>query len=262
VARWKDTGYSEREFRFWIAVAAAGLWALAAILVIDGRLDPRLGFLVVLLGAWIAWRRMRARTAEIEMVVGPDRVSVRDLAAGTPPVHLERSATGRLLAGETGPDWQERLLMLADDAGREVVRMRAGTAAVEFMEPSSATASWWRTHMPPGTSPTSPPRELSVAGLLGAWWPQADRRVSAPGGLRGRVDWKERDLVAFPAWDRRQRRLVGILVAAPLLLLLGVATAGRWSTSEVVAIVPPAVVGVTFGLRLLIAGGERRAGPG
>lgn len=254
VARLIDPGYSEREIRWWATVLLGSLWMIGSTIALEGRLDRRLLVVALLVGGLIGWQWLRRRPTDFEVVLEPDRLRVRDLLAGTPAVQIPRQGAGALLAAETGPDWRERLVLLTDDASREVLRCRASTAALQFRNTADASESWWGSNMPPGTSPQTPPSVVSAPALLGAWWPRLDQRWSVRGSLSVRRPWKEGDLATYAAWDRRQRRQNGLLLAGLLLFVYGLAIVATWpsTVAEAVEFLPPGIVGLALAVRSVL----------
>jgi hypothetical protein len=250
VARWKDPGVSERELR-WFGVLFLGvLWMFAATLVLERRLSLGLLGLAILVAAPFAWQWVRRRPSDLEMFLEPDRLRVRGLATATPTVELLRQHAGALVAEESGVDWRERFVVLTDDADRVVARFRARKARVEFREVGNASDSWWRSTMPPETEPRMPPTELSTTALLGAWWPQPDRRRSARGDFRVLRPWKEFDLRTYEAWDQRERRQAGFIMIGALLFIYFLAIMGvPWSMTDVFVFAPPGAIGIALLLR-------------
>jgi hypothetical protein len=251
VARWKDHGYSQREVRWWVALLVAWLWMGGATLVFEGRLDPRVPIVALLLGIWIGWTLFRRHAADLEMVVEPDRLRFRDITAGTPTVEVPRREAGELLAAESGLDWHVRLMVVTDASGRELLRFRAGNAAVQFRDTEGASPSWWRSNMPPHTTPSAPPSILSTTALLGTWWPRLDHRWSVRGSLGVRRAWIESSLSNYAAWDRRQRRHNALLLGGVLLFVYGLAIVTTWpvTVSEAIAFLPPGLVGLAIAVR-------------
>jgi hypothetical protein len=242
IALCHDPGYSVREVRWWSYALAGVLWLIGATLVLETRTDPRGFLLVVLIVGWIGWQWFRRRPADLELILGPDRLRIRDTLAGTPATQLEREDAGALLAAESGVDWRERFLMLTDENGQEVLRLRAGRAAVVFPDARDAPESWWRSVMPPGTSPERPPSHLSATALIGTWWPRPDQRWSVRGSAGVPRPWGEGDLATYEAWDRRQRRRNGLLVIGIVLVGIVLATvfgSGSWTVADLIVVGPP-----------------------
>lgn len=253
VARWRDPGYSAREHR-WAALVVVGLvWVNATTFALGGRWSAALVLLTLVVAGWIGWQRVRARPADLELVLWPDRLQIRDVTAQTPATQLVSGQVGALLAAETGLDWRERLLVLTDRTGTEVARVRAGRATVEVADADLASESWWRSTMPMGSSPQSPPTECAVTALLGAWWPRPDLRRSVRGSVRFLRPWKEGDLSAYDRWDRRQTRLNGSLVLGLVLFTSVLAVIGSWSwTLADVIVWLPVLVGVGLVIRAMV----------
>lgn len=178
-------------------------------------------------------------------------------------VRLVRAGAGQLFAGETGLDWRERHLVLTDAAGRETARFRAGRAAVEFPNQDDASIeadwseAWWRSTMPPGTTPQSPPGACFVTALLGAWWPWPDRRVSVRGNLGWQRPWREATLSDEPGWDRRQQRRNALIALATVAFVAAVAVVGvgvgSWTAGETVGIGLPTGLALVLLTRAAIA---------
>jgi hypothetical protein len=252
-ARWTDLGYSPLEVRVGLAFAAAFVWMTAATLALAGRVDARLVVVPVVIGVWLGWRWIRRRPSDIEVVLEPERMRIRH-GASAAWTELRRDDAGVRLAAETGLDWNERLLVLADSSGQEFLRTRARTGAVQVPDVSAARDAWWRATMPAGSSPQQPPTSLPVTALIGTWWPQPDARRSIRGNLGLTSRWKEPDLVGYSSWDRRQRRLNNLLVVATLLFVYGLAIAmtSPLSGTEIVAFLPPGVIGVVVCLRNIL----------
>jgi hypothetical protein len=254
IARWHYPGVGLRELRWWAFVLAALIWMVAALIVLEQRWSLQLTVLAAALGAWIGWRWLRRTPADLEVILEPDRLRFRKVGAESLALELLREDTGALLAAETGVDWRERYLLLADKDGREVLRVRAGLAQVAFPDAEATSANWWRSTMPSGSSPGSPPHSLPVTALVGAWWPWPDRRRSLRGSLGSQHPWKEASLGSFEAWDRRQRRLNGLLVIGLLVFVYVGAIVGTqsWTVSEIVAFGGPGIVGLALLVRALL----------
>jgi hypothetical protein len=251
VVRWKDHGFSQRDIRWWAYLLAGFVWITGGTLLLEGRLDFRLLLLLGLLGGRIAWQWARRRPGDFEMILEPEQVLIRDLAGGAPAIPLPRQRAGALLAFESGLDWRERLVLMTDDADQEVYRLRAAYRPVQVRDAAGATGSWWRSNMPADTSPLMPPTALSITALLGAWWPNPNRRSSVRGTSNIRRPWREGDLSTYAAWDRRQRRLYGLVLISLVVFVYGLAFVGSWpwTVTEAVEFLPPGLIGLALGAR-------------
>jgi hypothetical protein len=253
VAHWIDPGYSRFELRLGVGFAAAFLWIAGASAILRGRFEAGLFVIPLIVAAWLGWRWLRRRPAEIDLVLEPTRLRIRDGAAAS-WVELPRSHPGSLLAAERSLDWQERDLVLIDPAERVGVRPRAGICDVRFLNATDASDAWWRATMPAGTSRDQPPATLPATSLIGAWWPNPNDRWSIRGNLGFRSRWKEADLIGYAAWELRERRKNALIVIATLLFAgaAAIAAAGPLSDAEIVTFVPPFAIGLGAAVRALV----------
>jgi hypothetical protein len=261
VARWKDPGYSERELRWRVAVLIAWLWMGGTTFVLERHVDPRVVLFAVLLAAWVGWPLIRRHPAELELVLEPDRLRFRDIAAGTPTVNVARRDAGTLLVGESGLDWRVRAVLVTDVSGRELLRFRAGNAAVQFRNADGTSESWWRSNMPPNTNVLTPPSILSATALLGAWWPQPDQRWSVRGSYNVRRSWSEGGLSNYASWDARQRQHNSFLLGGGLLFVYALAIVTTWpfTASEAIAYLLPGFVGLALAIRGVLGSSKEEA---
>jgi hypothetical protein len=240
--------------RGWAALLIGWLWILVATIIFEGRVEPGLVVVALLLGGWLGWQWIRRRAAAFQMILGPAELWIREAAPGSTAVEVPRHAAGALLAAESGLDWRERLIVLTDEEGQELVRFRAGLASVQVRDTAGATESWWRSNMPPMTSPRTPPSVVSAVALLGAWWPRPDQRWSVRGSFGARRPWREGDLAGYDAWDRRQRRQNGLVLALLLLFVYGLTIVGAWplTLADAVTYLPPGVTGLVLATRMAL----------
>ena len=250
ITRWTDLGYSAFEARAGLALAAALLWMTGVFLALEGHLYRWFLVVPLLIGAWLAWRWVRRRPAEVDLVIEPERLRIRD-GVGAAWTELRRGDAGQLLAAETGLDWNDRLIVLGDSFGREVLRSRARFCVVRFPDSVSASEAWWRATMPAGSTREQPPTTLPVTPLLGSWWPDPAARHSVRGNLGVRSAWREPDLVQYPSWNRRQRRLNSLILVATLVFVYGITIAitRPLTLTEWVAFLPPAAIAIAVAAR-------------
>ena len=254
VARWHDPGFSVRDAAVYAVIAIGLVWITTVPALLGGRVDLRGPVVAVLVGAMFGWRWFRRRPADLELELGPERLRIRTRAANAFAEQLDRADAGALFAAETGLDWHERYVFMTDRSGRSLPRIRAREAAIEFVDKAGATDSWWGSTMPPGTSQSAPPERLPVTGLLGAWWPDPEARASIRGEANVRRKWKEGELVSLADWERRQRRLHGVILTGltGVPLLLSVVFSASWTIASLVAVGPLLLVGLAAGLWLLL----------
>ncbi len=251
VVRWRDPGWNVRDARWLGYLALAMVWAAGSEVVLERRLHVGFLMVVALIVGAEGWRWLRRRPVHAELSLEPERLRFRDLAAQTPVAELRREQAGDLSAADTGLDWRERVVILTDDRGREVLHARAGQASVSFLDAATAPEAWWRAVMPDGTTPQTPPSEASVAALLAAWWPRPERRWSIRTEIGARVPWADAQLRDYAAWNRSQGRRNAFLFAGLLTMFYGVSLAlfGPWPAPSLIEIGLPGLIGIVVLLR-------------
>jgi hypothetical protein len=252
VARWIDPGYSRREWIWELAIVVAIAWMGSSGVAVGGRPSLVLLGMAGIGGVALAWRRFRSHPLSNELILGSERLRVRQ-GFGAPWFELARTDAGVLFSAETGLDWRDRIVSLTDATGRVVVRMRSVPVPIE-VSANEADRSWWTSTMPSGTTPDRPPLTASVTALLGTWWPDPTRRTSIHGNLGGRWPWKEPDLSSERAWDRRQTRWNSLILLALLLFAAGVAIFGFVSVhpADAIAFIPPGLIGIAVSIQGLL----------
>ncbi len=147
--------------------SAVGIAAVLAVAGVAGLAHPNLLDLVVLAlavasAAWAA-RQLRHRGPRqlLQLVLAPDRLRLSSDLPTVPPVELMRADAGSLWALERSHG-RPRRLRLFDDRGRQVAEFADRTASVRAVDwPKNAAL----------------PLKVSVAVLVGSWWPHPARRT-------------------------------------------------------------------------------------
>jgi hypothetical protein len=227
---------------------------MAAVHIVMERAVPIAFLLLVLACAAIPLLHvLRRRQDEYELLVSPSEL--RLVSRSDPTVRvLARGRAGHLIAAESGMDPTESLVAVTDDGGRVVFRVRSSPANLRFGDTSAAPPGWWADSMPAGTSPKDPPTTARTVTLLASWWPTRERRVSLRGtaGLRRR--WLEGDLRTEGSAVRRGRRFAWAMVVGLIIFIVAlmVPTTWPWTTTEVVAFVPPIVAALVLATRSIV----------
>lgn len=242
-ARWTDPGHTRGEFLAVLGLFIGTTWAVGFVLITGASSDLVLALFPLALAAWAAFLFARRNPVDLELTLAPERLTFVRGGIDRLELVVPRDDPGWVVAARMTVGALDRLLLILDEPGNERTRFRATVAAVTFDGlDGPGVAAWWPEAMPAGTSPATPPATLPVAPLVGDWWPDPTHRLSLRGN-GARIRWAEPTMTAWPRDDLRRRRTVLAVSAVVLgVLVLGALRGG--TTTALVAIVPPAILGI------------------
>jgi hypothetical protein len=239
-ARWTDPGYTRGEFHVLLGMLAGTAWAVAVVHALGATQNWLLLLFPTALAAWAVFIWTRRRPAALALELSPEGLHL--VRTGANPIDLEipRAEAGWVVAAAATLGAADRIVLLLDEPGNELVRFRGIVAPVEIT--GTADDGWWTATMPAGTTLATPPTVLPVAALVGEWWPDPAHRLALKGN-GARIRWVEPTLARWQAADQSHRRTITVVIVVLLVfLLVGAVRAG--SPTSLLAVIPPVAIGI------------------
>ena len=212
-AVWAVRSYDRLYFAAVVAAMVVSILILSVLVVSQYQIIfqakglPSALFISIFFGFWARYLSKHQKpTLMMKLVLAPDRLLISSSISNTLAIELPRDQAGWLKARGFSGGWTPQRFEIFDQAGSLVTRLSGRMASVRLENSGDAKIA--------GGVPI--PRQITVATLLGSWWPHPARRSLRAGTVSAITPspWQDPDLADYAASQRRRHRIAALLLGS------------------------------------------------